>query len=285
MFDLNAVQVAIREAGFDGWLLYDFRGQNVLAQRVARCGRRSSRGGGSTSSRRTVSRRSSFTRSSRRHSITCRASQDDLPPVAGTRSRRGGTAEGIEGRSPWSTARGTPIRTSAAWMPAPSNSCKSFGCRSGGIWRSDPAVRGDVGRRPGEVSTSRPRSCAARPTTWPLRSSRIEIKAKGKVMETAVQARIMKHFADNGMTTYSPPIVGVGPHSGDPHFDTEHRRPTCPINAASSCSSTCGPRSTARGPSTPTTPAIALRRRGGAGEVHEDLQHRRRGPRRGHQDA
>ena len=39
-------------------------------------------------------------------------------------------------------------------------------------------------------------------------------------METAVQARIMKHFTDRGMTTYSPPIVGVGPHSGDPHFDT-----------------------------------------------------------------
>jgi Xaa-Pro aminopeptidase len=47
-----------------------------------------------------------------------------------------------------------------------------------------------------------------------------EIKARGKVMETAVQARIMKHFTDSGMTTYSPPIVGVGPHSGDPHFDT-----------------------------------------------------------------
>jgi Xaa-Pro aminopeptidase len=30
----------------------------------------------------------------------------------------------------------------------------------------------------------------------------------------------MKHFTDNKMTTYSPPIVGVGPHSGDPHFDT-----------------------------------------------------------------
>jgi Xaa-Pro aminopeptidase len=47
-----------------------------------------------------------------------------------------------------------------------------------------------------------------------------EIKSRGKVLETAVQARIMKHFTDNKMTTYSPPIVGVGPHSGDPHFDT-----------------------------------------------------------------
>src|SRR4029077_1939429 len=34
MFDLTAVQAAVRQAGFDGWLLYDFRGQNVLAQRV-----------------------------------------------------------------------------------------------------------------------------------------------------------------------------------------------------------------------------------------------------------
>ncbi|MBY0457502.1 MAG: M24 family metallopeptidase, partial [Gemmataceae bacterium] len=47
-----------------------------------------------------------------------------------------------------------------------------------------------------------------------------QIKLRGGVLETAVQARIMAHFAESGMTTYSPPIVGVGPHSGDPHFDT-----------------------------------------------------------------
>ena len=34
MFDLPAVQAAIRAQGFDGWLLYDFRGINVLARRV-----------------------------------------------------------------------------------------------------------------------------------------------------------------------------------------------------------------------------------------------------------
>src|SRR5437016_4731305 len=34
MFDLTAVQAAIRQLGFDGWLLYDFRGLNVLARRV-----------------------------------------------------------------------------------------------------------------------------------------------------------------------------------------------------------------------------------------------------------
>jgi Xaa-Pro dipeptidase len=34
MFDLAAVQTALREQQLDGWLLYDFRGLNVLAKRV-----------------------------------------------------------------------------------------------------------------------------------------------------------------------------------------------------------------------------------------------------------
>ena len=33
-FDLSAVQTAIREFGFDGWLLCDFRGSNPLARRI-----------------------------------------------------------------------------------------------------------------------------------------------------------------------------------------------------------------------------------------------------------
>src|SRR5215510_14377896 len=34
MFDLAAVQTALREQQLDGWLLYDFRGLNILARRV-----------------------------------------------------------------------------------------------------------------------------------------------------------------------------------------------------------------------------------------------------------
>jgi hypothetical protein len=34
MFDLSAIQSALCESGIQGWLLYDFRGNNVLAQRV-----------------------------------------------------------------------------------------------------------------------------------------------------------------------------------------------------------------------------------------------------------
>jgi Xaa-Pro dipeptidase len=34
MFELSVIQSALREFNFDGWLLYDFRGSNVLAQRI-----------------------------------------------------------------------------------------------------------------------------------------------------------------------------------------------------------------------------------------------------------
>src|SRR5258708_11931946 len=34
MFDLSSVQAAIQQEGLDGWLLYDFRGLNVLARRI-----------------------------------------------------------------------------------------------------------------------------------------------------------------------------------------------------------------------------------------------------------
>jgi Xaa-Pro aminopeptidase len=34
MFDLGAIQKALRDFGFDGWLFYDFHGANVLARRI-----------------------------------------------------------------------------------------------------------------------------------------------------------------------------------------------------------------------------------------------------------
>ena len=34
MFDLKAIQSALRELNYDAWLLYDFRGNNPLARRV-----------------------------------------------------------------------------------------------------------------------------------------------------------------------------------------------------------------------------------------------------------
>ena len=63
---------------------------------------------------------------------------------------------------------------------------------------------------------------------WPFIADRV--KAGQPVTELQVQHRIMEHFTANGCTTYSPPIVGVGPHSGDPHYEPTPETDT-PIRA------------------------------------------------------
>jgi len=47
------------------------------------------------------------------------------------------------------------------------------------------------------------------------------VRAGKALRETDVQDMVMQYYADNNMTTYSPPIVGVGPHSGDPHYSPQ----------------------------------------------------------------
>jgi Xaa-Pro aminopeptidase len=41
----------------------------------------------------------------------------------------------------------------------------------------------------------------------------------GSVGEVEVQQAIVRFFHEKGLTTYSPPIVGVNEHSGDPHYE------------------------------------------------------------------
>lgn len=47
-----------------------------------------------------------------------------------------------------------------------------------------------------------------------------DINSQGHSDELRVQRAILDHFEAHGVTTYSPPIVGVNAHSGDPHFET-----------------------------------------------------------------
>src|SRR5262249_30864941 len=44
------------------------------------------------------------------------------------------------------------------------------------------------------------------------------VRRDGSVRETEVQGRILEHFGAHGLVADHPPIVGVGPHSGDPHY-------------------------------------------------------------------
>ncbi len=218
MFDLSAVQAAIREAGFDGWLLYDFRGINLLAQRVADVNPKLSR------------RWFYFVPASGEpkklvHAIEP-SSLDHLPGANKTMYRKwqdleAGVGSLVSGANrvamEYSERNANPYigRVDAGTIEL----VTSFGCTvvaSGDLIQQFEAVW-DADQEKSHFEAAK--LCRdAYDVAFDFIAS--EIKARGSVMETVVQARIMKHFADSGMTTYSPPIVGVGPHSGDPHFDT-----------------------------------------------------------------
>jgi Xaa-Pro dipeptidase len=218
MFDLAAVQAAIKSQGFDGWLLYDFRGTNVLAQRVVGL------------SEKKLSRRWFYfvpaTGEPKKlvHAIEP-ASLDGLPGKQKTVYRRWQELEaGVEGlvsgakriAMEYSPRNGNPYigRVDAGTIEL----VRSFGI--------DIAPSGDLVQEfesTWDAEQEASHFAAAKVTdaaygvAWAFIADKV--KAGAPVTELDVQKHIMNHFATNGCTTYSPPIVGVGPHSGDPHYE------------------------------------------------------------------
>jgi Xaa-Pro aminopeptidase len=219
VFDLGAVQAAVREAGLDGWLLYDFRGTNVLAQRVADLA-------GKNLSRRWFYYVPAAGEPKKLVHAIEPAALDHLPGTAKTVYRRWqdletGVGELVIGAGrvamEYSPRNANPYisRVDAGTVEL----VKSYHVEvvpSGDLIQQFEATWDD------DQEKSHFAAAAVCRAAYDVAFGYIadEIRASGRVTEAAVQARIMKHFADHGMTTYSPPIVGVGPHSGDPHYET-----------------------------------------------------------------
>ena len=219
MFDLAAVQAAIRNSGIDGWLLYDFRGSNILAQRVVDL------------SEKKLSRRWFYyvpaTGEPKKlvHAIEP-AALDHLPGTAKTIYRRWqdletGVGELVIGAKKiameYSPRNANPYigKVDAGTIEL----VQSYHVElvpSGDLIQLFEAVWDDDQEKSHFEAAKHCR------TAYDVAFQFIadEIRAKGSVTEGAVQTRIMKHFADHKLVTYSPPIVGVGPHSGDPHYET-----------------------------------------------------------------
>lgn len=217
MFDLNAIQAAIRAQGFDAWLLCDFRGSNVLAQRVAGLEGKK------------LSRRwfylipASGEPRKLAHAIEP-ASLDALPGTKTIYRRWQELESGLQNlvtgfkklAIEYSPRNGNPYiaKVDAGTVEL----LRSFGVEphsSGDLIQLFEATWDDdqvKSHFEAAVLTD-----AAYGVAWQFIVD--EIRKNGQVMECAVQKRIMDHFHANGMTTYSPPIVGCNVHSGDPHFE------------------------------------------------------------------
>lgn len=219
MFSLEAVQAALKQFGLDGWLLYDFRGSNVLARRVLGMGEMP------VTSRRFFYCVPAVGEPKRLvHRIETGA-LDHLPGSkdvylkwqeleAGIASLVGGMQRVAMEYSP---RNGNPYvsRVDAGTVEL----VKSLGVEvvsSGDLIQLFEAAWDDDQIRShfeAEKVTD-----AAYGVAWKFIAD--EIRARGETTEVAVQQVIMDHFARHNVTTYHPPIVGVGPNSGDPHYET-----------------------------------------------------------------
>ena len=219
MFELGPVQDALKEYGLDAWLLYDFKGSNPLARRIL-----------DLDGRKPFSRRFFYLIPAEGapiklvHSIETGA-LDHLPGSKTVYLRWQELEAGVEGL--------VEGRAKVAMEYSPRNSNPYISRVDAGTvelvrsFGAEVVPSGDlVGRfestwddEQWAMHREAARVCRqAYDVAFGLIAERV--RRDGSLMETDVQKAILDHFKANGLTTDGPPIVGVGAHSGDPHYET-----------------------------------------------------------------
>jgi len=218
MFDLASVQSALQAAQLDGWLLYDFRGLNVLARRVLYI-----------SAGVILSRRWFYFIPAKGeprklvHHIEPRA-LDGVPGAAQRYLRWQELEAGVK-----SLLTGCH-RVAMEYVPRNANPyvsrvdagtvelVRSFSVEivsSGDLIQQFEACWDDDQWAMHLEAAKHTRS--AYDAAFGFIAERVRIA--GSVRETEVQKRILDHFAAHGLVADHPPICAVGPHSGDPHYE------------------------------------------------------------------
>jgi Xaa-Pro dipeptidase len=218
MFDLAAVQSAIGQLGLDGWLLYDFRGLNVLARRVI-----------GLSDQAMLSRRWFYFVPARGeprkllHRIEPHA-LDHLPGSARSYLRwqelEAGVATLVSGvrcvAMEYVPRNANPYvsRVDAGTVEL----VRSYGVEvvpSGDLVQMFEACWDDDQWAMHREAARHTRS--AFDVAFAFIAERV--RRDGSVREMEVQRQILDHFAQHGLVADHAPICAVGPHSGDPHYE------------------------------------------------------------------
>jgi len=219
MFDLEAVQKALVEFDFHGWLLCDFRGSNVLARRIVDLDKQTP-----------TSRRWFYfvPRNGQPRKLVHRIEPGVLDHLPGTKAiylRWQELEAGIR------EILGGARRVAMEYSPRNANPyiskvdagtvelVRGFGAEplpSGDLIQLFEATWDDEQWRMHQEADKLTRAAFVRAFSFIAE----RVRSAGSVRESEVVQLIMEHFHRNGMTTYHPPIVGVGPHSGDPHYET-----------------------------------------------------------------
>jgi Xaa-Pro aminopeptidase len=217
MFDLASVQAALQSLGMDGWLLYDFRGLNVLARRVV-----------GMPGDAMLSRRWFYFIPARGeprklvHRIEPHA-LDHLPGPQHIYLRWQELEAGVAG-----LVKGAN-KIAMEYVPRNANpyvsrvdagtielvrSCGADIVPSGDLIQLFEACWDD------EQWAMHLEAAVHTRSAYDVAFKFIADAVRGQraIRETDVQRCILDHFAAHGLTTDHPPICAVGPHSGDPHY-------------------------------------------------------------------
>jgi Xaa-Pro aminopeptidase len=217
MFDLPSVQAAIRKLGFDGWLLYDFRGLNVLARRVL-----------AVPPDAILSRRWFYfvPAQGEPRKLTHRIEPHALDHLPGPQQAylrwqelEAGVQALIKGAHTVAmeyvprNANPYVSRVDAGTVEL----VRSFGVDvvpSGDLVQLFEACWDDDQWAMHLEAARHTRS--AFDVAFAFIGD--NVRRRGSVRETEVQQCILDHFKAHGLITDHPPICAVGPHSGDPHY-------------------------------------------------------------------
>lgn len=219
MFDLAAVQSALSQFGFSGWLLYEFRGSNVLARRILDMGEQP------LSSRRFLYWIPATGTPVR---IVHRIEESVLDHLPGDKrvylkwqEFEAAIRDCVSGKSSvameYSPGNGNPYvsKVDAGTVEL----VRSFGATvvsSGNLIQLFESTWDD--QQEAMHFAAAKVTNAAYEVAWKFIAD--QVRSHGFVEEVAVQQAIMDHFHQHGLTTYSPPIVGRGPNSALPHYET-----------------------------------------------------------------
>jgi Xaa-Pro aminopeptidase len=218
MFDLRAIQQALQDQQLDAWLLYDFRGLNVLARRVV-----------TLPADAMLSRRWFYNIPAQGeprkliHRIEPHAL--DVAPGAGETYLRWQELEAGVGRLVAGRRR-----IAMEYVPRNANPyvsrvdagtielVRSFGVEvvpSGDLIQMFEACWDDEQWQMHLEAAKHTRS--AYDVAFGFIADRV--RTNGSVRETEVQRCILDHFAAHKLVADHAPICAVGPHSGDPHYE------------------------------------------------------------------
>ena len=217
MFDLNSIQSALRELGFDAWLFYDFRGSNPLARSILGLE-------GGMNSRRFMYL---VPAQGAPRKLVHRIESGALDALPGDRTvylkwqeLQAGVKELV---SPYKKV----AMEYSAKNAIPYVSIVDAGTielvKSAGVEIHSSGDLIQVFEAAWDDATWKMHLEADKHTqtafdvAWSMMAEGVR---QGKpYREVEVQKAIMDHFAKHNLTTYHAPIVGVGPHAGDPHYE------------------------------------------------------------------